>query len=69
MEKEPRNKLLRIIMELLTIIVAALLGWLAGCSAEWTPQRSSFKLLWPDRAVELKLHIDGPTTQPQEPTQ
>lgn len=56
------------IMALLALLVGALLGWLSGCSAKWTPAGGQVNFLWPDRDVELKLRIDGTTTQPAEAT-
>ena len=55
------------IMTIIGLIVAAILGWLSGCSAEWTPAGGKVNFLWPDRDVELRVTVDGSTTRPADP--
>ena len=68
MDTPTRSKLTQAIMTIVGILLAALLGWLAGCSATWSPQRSQLKFLWPDRDVHVQIQTSNgaAATQPAE---
>lgn len=63
MDTPSRNKLAKAILEILALLLAALLGWLAGCSARWSPSGSQVDFLWPHQAIDVTLKTT-PTTRP-----
>ena len=68
MSPTDRSKLSKAILTILGILLAALMGWLAGCRMTWAPSKAELELGWPGRDIELRLGINGATTRPSEPS-